>query len=423
MKYTLQGPKINLKVQEHFNIIISIIKKEIPNILSIMLAGSFGLGEGPVKLIKNKIYPFNDYDIYLITKRKIKSKKINKIDKEISNKLNFMSKLSFHKFTKKKKTFRNTFFVDLKTFSYNKLKNLSPRLRNYAMKKATKILYGKDFRYLIPNYSLSDIPLSDPAKLLLDRFNQLVEYYSLNRDSDPYILAYKIQAAYSACSTALLMLRRKFNCSYLKSAQILNKIYKKEFPELYKKLPNLHLKIKKYVYWKANPNKLPAKDLKQELFKAIYNTSEVTKYFFSKFLSKKISNKNDLSNALLKMSKEFYKPYIKYKLAFKSDLVYNILFPLIKLFLKYKYFLRVRKISKKFYFKIFFNKYTPDSYIYAAIPYLVLSIDYNNKINKSDINKLKEIIKKVYPLKGKIWEELSLIFRNAYTAFFFQDFE
>ena len=141
------------------------------------------------------------------------------------------------------------------------LKKLLPRIRTYELKNHSLLLYGENFRNLIPEYDLKDVSLSEGAKLLLDRMSQMIEYYSIEDKHDEDFLNYIIQQTYAACCTALLQLSGKYQIGYNKSMEILNQTYKKDFPELYKKIPNLHLKIKEFIKWKINPEKLPFKNI------------------------------------------------------------------------------------------------------------------------------------------------------------------
>lgn len=421
-EFTVQSKKVDKAVKKQLDVICKELLLRIKGIKSIILTGGFAIGEGPVKVIKSKIYPYNDYDICIITNKKINSNKIDAIASQIMNKFGLKGINYFYSFKKEEQTLKDSFYVDLKCYTIKELRNFLPRLRYYSLKNSSKGLYGQDYRHLIPDYQIRDIPLSEPFKILLDRISQLVEYYSRKGTYDKEILIYFIQQAYAACSTALLMLINKWHPSYKISMERLYKIYKKKFPKLYKKLPNLHLKIRKYITWKLNPKKLPDKNINKVWFESAKNIIIVTKYFMSKYLKKGITTDKDLSNSILKISKLFYKPYIKRKFNIKSDLIYSLLFPFASLYLKFKYFLRIKKISNRFLLRIFFNKYTPDSYIFASVIYLILAIN-EERINLNYLKKFKNLLKKVYLIKGKNWESLSIDYANAYIAFFLQKFD
>jgi len=410
MKFT-QNKQINKKIESQLNTICKEILNSV-NTKSIILAGSFGYGEGPVKIKKEKVYPFNDYDIYIITKKPISSEKIDEIASKTANKIGYRGIKYFYNFKKEEQTLEKNFYIDLKCLTLKQLKKLPPRLKYYNFKESTQTLYGEDLTHLTPNLQLDEIPLSEPAKLLLDRMSQLIEYYSLEKKYDREFLTYIIQQAYAACLTSLLMLSKKYRSKYSENNKTFLKIYKKDFPELYKKLPNLHLNINKYVKWKLNPQKSPYTSIEKEFRLCTKHIYEVSKYFFSKFLNKEIETLNELSNAILNMSYTFYSPYLKYQFKIKPNLTY----PTLNLFLRHKYSQRIKIWNKK-HRRIYFNKYPPDSYIFASVPYLLLSVS-EKKVNEPLLNKGTSILKKVYPVKGKNWEQISLDYANAYIGFF-----
>ena len=410
MKFT-QNKQINEKIESQLNIVCKEILNNV-NAKSIILAGSFGYGEGPVKIKKEKIYPFNDYDIHIITEKPISSEKIDEIASKAANKIGYKGINYFYNFKKEEQTIEKNFYIDLKCITLKQLRNLPPRLKYYNFKESTQTLYGEDLTHLAPKFQLDEIPLSEPAKLLLDRMSQLVEYYSLEKKYDKEFLTYIIQQAYTACLTSLLMLSKNYKPKYSENSKIFLETYKKDFPELYKKLPDLHLKINKYVKWKLNPQKLPYNSVEEEFRTCTKSIYEVSKYFFSKFLNKKIETLNDLSNAILKMSYTFYSPYLKYKFKIKPNLTY----PTLNLFLKHKYLQRIKIWNKKHRI-VYLNKYPPDSYILASVPYFLLAVS-EKEVNEILLNKGTSILKRVYPVKSKNWEQISLDYANAYIGFF-----
>jgi len=96
MKFT-QNKQINKKIESQLNTICKEILNSV-NTKSIILAGSFGYGEGPVKIKKEKVYPFNDYDIYIITKKPISSEKIDEIASKTANKIGYRGIKYFYNF-------------------------------------------------------------------------------------------------------------------------------------------------------------------------------------------------------------------------------------------------------------------------------------------------------------------------------------
>jgi len=419
MKYTI-SKEADKKIEEDMRIICDELKRRIPNVLSIILSGGFSRGEGPVKIEKNKMYPYNDYDIQVICNFKLDKEEIDKIATEISEKLGYKGIAIFYPFKKEQQKMKDNFYIDLKCDMPKDLKKLLPRIRTYELKNHSLLLFGEDYRNLIPGYNLKDIPLSEGAKLLLDRMSQMVEYYSTTGKYEKEFLTYIIQQAYAACCTALLLLSGRYQIGYKKAMEIFKENYEKDFPELYEKIPDLHKKIEKFVLWKINPKKLP-KNVEEEWFIAKNNILEVSKYFFSKFLNKKILSLDDLSKSILGMGKKFYMPFLNGKLekdfGIKNKIISLLIWPSVPFIFKHKYYNRlssfgIRKPS------LFFAR-SPDLVIFGSVPFIIGSIDKSN-VNMELLKQGKELLNTVYPTKGETWEDISLDYANAYIAFYLQ---
>ena len=427
-KFT-QSREADKKIEKDMEIICSEIRKKIPEVLSVILTGGFSRGEGAVKKEGRgkaiKFFPYNDYDIQVIAKQGINKEKTDEIAGKISGRLGYGKiKEIFYPFEKKKQKLKNNFYIDLKCDTPDDLKKMLPRIRTYELRNNSRILYGGDLRVLIPNYKLDEMPLSEGAKLLLDRMSQMIEYYSINRDYDEEFLTYIIQQAYAACCTSLLLLSGKYEIGYKKSMEIFKENYKKDFPELHEKIPELSRKIEQFIKWKINPKKLPG-DPKNEWFIAKKNILETAKYFFSRFLNKKIENEEQLSKNILKMRNQFYAPYIKayisQKIKINSDLISRFLVPFVGFLLKYRYYKRLKQIGLNKVLVLL--KKSPDLVIFSSLIYLLKSISTENGRDKIDSKYLisgKRILNKIYPCYGNNWEEISLEYANAYIAFFLQ---
>jgi hypothetical protein len=421
MKYTI-SKQSDEKVQKDMKIICEEIKKNIKETESIILTGGFSRGEGPVKKIGEKFYPYNDYDIQIISGRKVSKEEIDRISNEISKKLKYKGIENFYPFKKEEQKLKDNFYLDLKCDTISELKNLLPRIRTCELKNNSAILYGKEVRNCIPDYQIKDIPLSEGAKLLLDRMSQMIEYYSVERKHDKEFLTYIIQQAYAACCTSLLLLSGKYEIGYKKSMEILKRTYKSDFPELYSKIPELSSKIEQFILWKINPQKLPNSNVEEEWFVAKYNILEVSKYFFSKFLHKKIENTDELASAILGMRKEFYSPYLKEMIKrkiklgiplWKSKLLSNG----VSIVLNKKYNQRLKEMGIQFKTSMFKS---PDLVIFSSLIYFISSINRGNRIEERELNEGEKILSLVYPVEGKNWEDISIDYANAYIAFFLQ---
>jgi hypothetical protein len=417
MKYTVSetGDK---KIESDMKIICKEILDRVKGVRSMILTGGFSRGEGAIKIEGDKIFPYNDYDIQIIGDNPINKKEIDKISIEVSEKLGYKGIINFYPFKKENQKMKNNFYVDLKADSFKNLKKMLPRIRTYELKNNSMILYGEDLRNLIPNYKIEEIPLSEGAKLLLDRMSQMIEYYSMEKKHDEEFLMYIIQQAYAACCTALLLLSKKYQIGYKKSMEILKETYKVDFPTLYERIPNLSEKIEQFNTWKLNPKKILDLDAKEEWFIAKENILEVSKYFLSAFLKKKIETLDGLSNAISRMKKEFYTPYLKEMIKKKIGIGKRFSFlilPFVLKILKKKYNRRLGELGVDFKTK----KLCPDLSIFSSLIYIIGSINSEN-IDENMLGKAKIILSKVYPINGTNWEEISTDYANAYIAFFLQ---
>jgi len=429
MKYTI-SKQADERIERDMQFICKEVLEKIKGTESIILTGGFSRREGPVKVIGKEFFLYNDYDIQIISSSKVTKEEIDKISTEISQKLGYKGISNFYPFKKDEQKIKDNFYLDLKCDTIQDLKKLLPRIRTYELRNKSLVLWNKDLkkdlRQNIPDYNLKDIPLSEGAKLLLDRMSQLIEYYSTEKKYDKEFLTYIIQQAYAACCTSLLLISGKYEIGYKKSMEILKKTYKQDFPELYSKIPELSKKIEEFILWKINPQKIPNENVEEEWFIAKENIIEVSKYFFSKFLNRKIENIDDLARGILGMKKEFYSPYIKEMVKRKIKIKMINSLPLWRsklltngasIFLNKNYNKRLK--DQGIPFKTSFFK-SPDLVIFSSLVYIIDSIHRGNKVEGRELNEGEKMLSLVYPVKGKNWEEISLDYANAYISFFLQ---
>src|SRR3989344_6779058 len=82
-KYTA-NKEAEKKVEQDLKIVKKIIVKRLKPV-SILLFGGFGRGEGSFEIVKRKVIPLNDYDVYAITENDIPEKLIEEVGIECSN--------------------------------------------------------------------------------------------------------------------------------------------------------------------------------------------------------------------------------------------------------------------------------------------------------------------------------------------------
>jgi len=189
------------RVEKDLKIIKEIILKKI-NPLAIVFFGGFGHGNGSFKKINGKITPLNDYDLYLITKKKISNEKLEELGRICSQAIgrggleiveDFQQVYDENKF----------FHVDLHCIPYKNLSKLYPTQRTFDIKTSLVIYGNKDILKRIPNVNISK---SDAIRLL---FNKIDHFAIAEGNSEKIKSIYAIKGFIDLCS-ALLIIEGKY---------------------------------------------------------------------------------------------------------------------------------------------------------------------------------------------------------------------
>ena len=421
MKYTPAGEKVDREIQKYVDIAVEEILKKVPDALSIIIYGGYGRGEGSYFLKKGKVMPVNDFDTYVITEKPAEPEVLDAAADNFAKRLGIKG-IPFKSFDKTW-NFDQNFYLDLKCLTTSQLKKLFPMIRYYELRNATNVVYGKDTRTFIPDFKKSDVPLSEGARILMNRMTHLVEYFSTEGKHDPLTLSFFCTKAFIDSCTALSLLSKRYEPSYLRRMDNFVKNYEKDFPELAKKLPDLPKKVKKYTEWKMKINGLPEKNIEKLWLDARHNITEVAKYFVGRMLGKRIETLDELSDAIASMGKTYYRPYAEHfsktNLKIRNNLITSVLSLGIHWYFKVLYFLRILK-NKRPYLRIFTNKSAPDLQIMAAMVHILHSLDRHMKIDSKNFSKGLNELRKVYPAKAIKWEDLSQEYADAYVLFYLQ---
>ena len=408
------------QVQTQMDLANKIVLERIRGVRSIILYGGFGRGEGSGRFIDGKFFPANDYDVYVITDKRIDNGYIEEVARLVAAKWNKKG-ITLEIFDKKQ-TLGDNFYYDFKCLTVDQLKTLFPMLRYYELKNSSVVVWGEDLRYLIPDYKVKDIPIAEAARVLLNRMTHLVEYMSLDGKHDPEMLKYFVAKAYIDACTALLILSEKYAPTYFKRMQIFKETYKKDFSELYEVIPYFADRVSEATLWKLDLDKeINLSDI-EYWHQAREDMLEVSKYFFSKFTGKNILNIDDLSNAIQNMNKNYYEPYGYWFLKLRglnNKIIPKLMRVTLPYYFKYKFFKRVKNQLKENYFKMLYSSSGPDLIIFSAMPFVLFSLK-EDSVDKEMLMKGKEVLSKVYPVKGNDWESISQDYANAYVAFFLQ---
>ena len=395
------GKNVDSVVQKHIAIIIEETKKVIPNVTSILAIGGLGRGEGSFLLKKDEVIPLNDYDIYLITKKRIPFDILKKISEECSKRI-----CKGYNFSFEKSNSLMEFYVDIRNMTLKELSKVEPMIKYYEIRESAKVIYGEDVRRKMPNFSLKDIPLSEGLRFLMNRMSLLVESFNKNPNNfdTRKTMIYYIGKNYLSCAEALLLLNGKFECSYKKRASILEQCFKKDFPELSKKVPKLINKVNQYTKNKLRPSKkFFNKDPIKEWLEAREIVYEITQFYIHHAFGVK-TNGDSLSENIKKLKnifmKEYMDVYIKNRYKAKlPEFILSILPRLGKIYMNFLYFKRENLLNSEYNFKILFSLEDINLRIYSLCPLVLFSLNSNLELDTKIFNKAIKEIKKIKKTK------------------------
>lgn len=386
MKYT-NSKKVDKIVEKHLKIIKNIILQEIKPI-SIINFGGFGKGEGAI--YKNK--PFNDYDLYIIVNKKISDKKLEELGIKASKAIN-TGGLEFREHYNQIYDANKFFHVDIHAIQYKKLNKSMKTTRTFELKHTSQIVYGKDVRNKI-KIDESEIPLSEGIRHFINKSAILLLFMDQRRFNKKFkkdeaaMIIYQSSKAIMGCCEALLLSKKRDSPTYSGRNKLFQKLYKKELPELAKKIDSatklkLDFKQKKdpIKYWKE------ARD-------CIYITLN---YIAKKHFNINSKNKIDLMKKLYKKLPYYY---------FNSYLPSKILFPL-------QYGLNLLYLKRTKYFPAIFSWRDIGIRILMPCFLLLYAIEDPTLLKEAE-----KYLKFIAPIKGNNWEGLRKSTLQAYSAYF-----
>jgi len=397
-KYTI-SKKADEVVERDLSVIRKIIVERL-NPISIILFGGFGRGEGSFEIIKGKPNPLNDYDLYVITKKKIPDKVLEETGMECSRALGRGGKEfaenPFSVYDKKE-----FFHVDLRCIKYSELEKLRRINRTYELKYGSTAIYGEDVRRKI---RIDSLPLSEAFRYLINPACQLLLCMDTRRlngnfkkDEEIFALHHIIKT-YLACASSLLISAGKFAPTYRKTNSEVKKIYGKKFPELVKR-------IDEATRFKVMPRHKKIRDLKKRWFQARDDLAFVLAYISSKHLNIKTQNGNikQLTSGIYKkLPYSYFTPYLPFgflsKFAFPAQYALNLL-----------YFKRTG------YFRALASWRDIGLRIEMASFLLLFALD-----NESLVDDAYNYIKTFYPIRSKKWEDLRAALLYSFDRYFSQ---
>jgi hypothetical protein len=198
--------RIDRNMETVKNAVLNIIPEKY--IVSILLGGGYGRGEGGVKIHDGKEDLFNDYDFFIFIKNisYLRIRQYQKQLKEVSHQLSSEMGIDVD-------------FSPLLTL--NDVKNAPFWLIWYELKYGHHVIWGREkiLRYL-PEFKHRDVPLFEGLKLLLNRGTGLLlcrERFEHDfSDEDREFITRNIYKAMMAMGDVYLMIKHDYHFSYTK---------------------------------------------------------------------------------------------------------------------------------------------------------------------------------------------------------------
>jgi hypothetical protein len=237
---SLNDPLVEAGLAAQMRVIVDDIIQVYGSDCTIILAGSFGRGEGSVRKESGKDpVPLNDFDLYVITDEKVDPKIHREMEEGI---LRDLSDLTGSDLVGDK------FVAGVEAVGRRSLGRLLPDISAYEMKTASQVLHGPDVRALIPVTS-RDIALASGAITLYHRTIALLENVEPEYlESKQYPNQKKLETVRETCKTyteictSLSLLGGFYKPSYRARANEFQRHYS-QFPELVKLIPDLPEKV------------------------------------------------------------------------------------------------------------------------------------------------------------------------------------
>lgn len=207
--YTLvDTPELQKRIQHDLDVIVERIRSEYgSNLVSVLLCGGYGRGEGSVVARDGMIQPYNDYDILLVTKRRVSQSALKKLGEDLASELGIR-------------------FVDLGSVTRSRLEKLPQTVFVRDLRVST-LLWGEEVREALPFVNPANLSLEEARVLLRNRlicFFELTPLSFFNGESlntwDHQRLVLQLSKAGIAIHLSSLIKDGKYHSSYAQQMEL-----------------------------------------------------------------------------------------------------------------------------------------------------------------------------------------------------------
>ncbi len=204
-------PRLDALVLSHLEIVREVVLKYIQP-QALLLAGSFGRGEGSIMAIDSGFVYFSDYEICLVHPSLRARRLMDQIAQELRPRIPVEISL---------------FWNSPARIRYNRSRNLSfgkpqPTIGMYELKAASYVFYGAQ-DLLSTAIDPKTLPLSEGVRLVANRMMELMETWV--RRPVPEAMAMPLAKLVLACGDALLLRAGCYHYSYFERKERLTRHY------------------------------------------------------------------------------------------------------------------------------------------------------------------------------------------------------
>jgi predicted nucleotidyltransferase len=309
-KYTiLRDPRVDKYIDLYLERVVEALLAKMQGIRSIILGGSYGKGEGSVLVDGKSVKPLRDFDIWVIFgERRSRDPFVEKIERELRERFATASDQDYY--------LTGDLIPEIHATTLESINSL-PDITTYDLKKC-RLLYGEDIRPKV-KWDLKDLPLRTNARALFQKAIAMIGAFHseyLKNEIPAGLRASFLREtsrAYIEICTGLCLLAHRYDTSSIRRMEIVREIYKKQFHDLYEKIPDLVDKIETSTKHRIDPaNNVICADPLDYWFETRKDLGEAIKYYFSKYLSLRFENWIQFSASLEKsLTREYYLPVIK----------------------------------------------------------------------------------------------------------------
>jgi len=236
-QYQLCFERFKPIMQKYLDTTVEIILKYLrDSCISIYLIGSFGRGEGALYCENGVVQPIRDFDVVIVTTKRIDRNIIRLMTDEIHEKLGLTSPT---------KAMLEDFSIWITYTTISELLKTPPLLKYYELKTASKHLYGIDIRKLI-NIELMDLSLYNGVLILFTKVNGLLTLYPLSPRPHKRVLnyVYEILKTYTEILTVFSLLDKSiYRPTFSERCEKFYREYAVKLQALFKLIPTLNLYI------------------------------------------------------------------------------------------------------------------------------------------------------------------------------------